>query len=585
MLRVAIVAAGTAAATATALYLFSHVDTGAVAALDAAAAAADGGVVRSVATTARTSHQGDGQALSDALISKPHLVAESVAVADVAVRESISASPPPPAGTAKKELVATETVPTLPLPETAVASASHTTTNSATAIEDRDASTAVSDATTTAAGNNKHDAAASCNGESTTTTTAHATTSTPPTTASSTTNTLATTSTARTNTTTSAYPVSAPPPTASQCRALSGEAQVAAYEAAARAVLPPYVHAYYAYTAGRLGPQRVAAAFAAQQIAPVALPGLSLATAAEVNVGWEAFGASYSTPFMVAPTGFHRLLHPDGELAVARACASVGACYVYNYMYATTDAAAVAAVGGAPWASIYLFKDRAHTLHAVRRCEALGFTALVLTCDHTHSGVREATLPRFAAEGDEAMLSRTMVFPNALAYWRDAGLPPQDAVGVVDPGLSWEDVRWLKAQTHLPLVVKGVLRESDARSAVRAGVDGIIVSNHGCRQTDGGPAALDVFPGIALAVRSRARLFLDTGVRSGLHALTAVAHGATAVLVGRPPLWALAVDGEDGVHALLHGLTRDLQNELMTVGCPSLARLGPSVFYASPDDY
>lgn len=373
---------------------------------------------------------------------------------------------------------------------------------------------------------------------------------------------------------------STPPPDLSAC------GRLAQYEAEAQRRLPPYIYTYFSYTAGRRAPARGAEAFAAQQLLPITMARLDVASATEVDTAWELFGCRYNTPFMVAPTGFHRLLHPQGELATARACRAVGACYVYNYMYSTIDAAEVAAVGGAPWASLYLFQDREHTLHAVRRCESLGFAAIVLTCDHVHNGVQEATMPLFEKEGDAAFLKSTMVFPNARAYWRDAGLEDQAAVGCVDPSLGWEDVKWLKAQTGLPLIVKGLLSENDARAAIRAGVDGIIVSNHGFRQTDNGPAAVDALQRIALVTRGRCALFLDSGVRCGQHALAAAAHGATAVLVGRPPLWGLAVDGQTGVETVLQVLTRDLQNEMLTVGCSQLQHVGPSVLAVkSQEDY
>jgi 4-hydroxymandelate oxidase len=383
-----------------------------------------------------------------------------------------------------------------------------------------------------------------------------------------------------TTSSTTAATAATPPPDLSAC------GRLAQFEAEAQRRLPPYIYTYFAYTAGRRAPARGADAFAAQQLLPMTMARLDVASAAEVDTAWELFGCRYNTPFMVAPTGFHRLLHPQGELVTARACRAVGACYVYNYMYSTIDAAEVAAVGGAPWASLYLYQDREHTLHAVRRCESLGFAAIVLTCDHVHNGVREATMPLFDKEGDAAFLKSTMVFPNARAYWRDAGLEDQAAVGCVDPRLGWEDVKWLKAQTGLPLIVKGLLSENDARAAIRAGVDGIIVSNHGFRQTDSGPAAVDALQRIALVTRGRCALFLDSGVRCGQHALAAAAHGATAVLVGRPPLWGLAVDGQTGVETVLQVLTRDLQNEMLTVGCSQLQHVGPSVLAVkSQEDY
>ena len=310
----------------------------------------------------------------------------------------------------------------------------------------------------------------------------------------------------------------------------------------------------------------------------------------------ELFGRTLNSPVMIAPTAFHRLAHDDGEVATARAAAVSGAGYVYSMMLSNTACETVAAEKaeskGAQWAAMYILKDRDYTLHIIRQAEEHGFHALVVTCDHPTERVKTSTMPYFAANENSLIrgvsLSDRMTFPNSAQYRQSKGLSESDSIGDNDGSLTWDDVQWLVQHTHLPVVCKGILSPEDARFAVRSGAMGIIVSNHGCRQMDGTPAAIEMLPAIVAAVRetekeaSPVEILLDSGVRTGSHVLKALALGASAVLIGRPVLWGLACGGEDGVKEVLETLQRELVDDMACVGCRSMADVGPHILHHNP---
>ena len=221
-------------------------------------------------------------------------------------------------------------------------------------------------------------------------------------------------------------------------------------------------------------------------------------------------------------------------------------------------------------------------LHTVREAERLGFGALVVTLDHAHEGVKRNTMPAFSA-ADAAgahvrgkRLRDVMVFPHAEAYRRSHGLAMDDeTIGENDPTLGWADVRWLADATALPLVCKGILTAEDALLAAEHGAAAVIVSNHGGRQADSAPPALEALPAVARALRDRGvEVYLDSGVRRGSDVLKALAFGASAVLIGRPVLWGLACDGQSGVESVLQILRDEILEEMANAGCASLAAVG-----------
>ncbi|CAG7613170.1 Glycolate oxidase [Actinacidiphila bryophytorum] len=280
-------------------------------------------------------------------------------------------------------------------------------------------------------------------------------------------------------------------------------------------------------------------------------------------------GAPDTLPVVVAPTAFHKLAHPAGEAATARAAAAAGAVLTTS-MASTTAVGEVAAAAravrpeAAVWFQLYLQPEPAVTRELVRRAEAAGCTALVVTVDSPVFGRRAR---------DDRNRFHDLPPGYAAENMRDLpGGPPGSTRPIaMSPALSWADLAALRAATRLPVLVKGVLHPEDARIAVAEGVAGVVVSNHGGRQLDAAPAALEALPAVADAVAGRVPVLLDGGVRSGADVVTALALGATAVGVGRPVLWGLAADGERGAARVLAELREQTAHVLTLCGSADCA--------------
>lgn len=295
----------------------------------------------------------------------------------------------------------------------------------------------------------------------------------------------------------------------------------------------------------------------------------------------RVLGQDVSMPLLVAPTAFHRLAHPDGELATARAAGAAGTVMILSTLSTTAVEEVMAAATGPVWFQLYVYRDRAITRALVERVEAAGCSALVLTVDAPLLGRRERDVRnRFALpEG----LSLENMLPAGLeslpSGTRDSGLAAYFA-SLLDPTLTWDDVDWLRSITRLPILIKGIVRADDARRAVDRGVAGVVVSNHGGRQLDTAPATIEVLPAIVDAVAGRAEVLVDGGVRRGTDVIKAVALGAGAVLIGRPVLWGLAAGGQEGVARVLSLLRGELDLAMALCGCPSIAdvaAMGPDL--------
>jgi 4-hydroxymandelate oxidase len=289
----------------------------------------------------------------------------------------------------------------------------------------------------------------------------------------------------------------------------------------------------------------------------------------------SVLGHPVAMPVLTAPTAFHRLACPDGELATARAAGAAGTIMILSTLSNTPVEEVVAAASGPVWFQLYLYKDRKASEGLVRRAEAAGCRALVLTVDAPLLGRRERDirnrfrLPLGLAVANMLPEGYGEVPPAAA----DSGLAAYFAT-LLDPALTWRDVAWLRSITHLPVLVKGIVRPDDALRAAEAGVAGIVVSNHGGRQLDTSPATIDVLPEIADALSAhghRIELLMDGGVRRGTDVLKALALGARAVLVGRPILWGLTVAGEAGVAQVLRMLRDELDLAMALAGAPTVA--------------
>ncbi len=277
------------------------------------------------------------------------------------------------------------------------------------------------------------------------------------------------------------------------------------------------------------------------------------------------FGVGLATPVLVAPTAFHLLAHPGGEVATAQGAVAAGTLMVVS-MAATQPVERIAEAGGPLWFQLYPQPDPAFTAAVIKRAEAAGCRALVVTVDSPVFGRRERDLRNGFTSLPAGLVCESM---------RDDTGRVRDIE--MDPTLGWDRIARLREVTGLPIVLKGVLHPADARLAVEHGVDGLIVSNHGGRQLDGAIASIDALPAVAAAVQHRIPVLVDGGIRRGTDALVALALGADAVLVGRPVIDALARGGADGVREELERLTADLDHAMALAGAKRPAELTPDL--------
>uniref|UniRef100_A0A8C4QY51 (S)-2-hydroxy-acid oxidase n=1 Tax=Eptatretus burgeri TaxID=7764 RepID=A0A8C4QY51_EPTBU len=320
------------------------------------------------------------------------------------------------------------------------------------------------------------------------------------------------------------------------------------FEKRAKEILPKTVFDYY--RSGADGEQTLRdnlAAYSRWRLRPRVLRDVS-----KVSTSVQVLGAQLVSPVAVGATGFHCMAHPEGELASARACAASGTL---------------------------MMQDQDATEQLVRRAERAGYTALVLTVDTPYVGRRlDDVRNRFVLpshlrlcnfkEDDTIHGVGPTQNDSAFALFVKQSL---------NPSLAWEHVHWLRSITSLPIILKGILTAEDAREAVNYGVDGILVSNHGARQLDGVLSTLDALPEVVAAVSGRIEVYIDGGVQRGTDVLKALALGAQAVFIGRPVLWGLAVNGENGVRQVLELLQDELSLAMAFSGCRTVKEITPDL--------
>jgi 4-hydroxymandelate oxidase len=330
------------------------------------------------------------------------------------------------------------------------------------------------------------------------------------------------------------------------------------YEAAAAERLEPGAHGYYAGGAGdELTLRDNVEAFRRWQLRPRVLVDVETCTTATTVLGYQV-----SMPLLIAPVAFQRVAHRDGEVGMARAAKAVGTLMCMSTM-ATSTPEEVAAVGGLRWFQLYVFRDEGVTRELVGRVVDAGFTALVLTVDTPFLGRRERDLRTGFVIPPE--------YPVASLGQGGGGLTPAETFALTSASVSWRDIERLASLSGLPVVVKGVLTEEDAKLACEHGASAIVVSNHGGRQLDGVSATIDALEEVVAAVDGRIEVLLDGGIRRGTDVVKALALGARAVLAGRAPLWGLAVDGEAGARRVLELLQAEILAALQLLGCTSPA--------------
>lgn len=266
-----------------------------------------------------------------------------------------------------------------------------------------------------------------------------------------------------------------------------------------------------------------------------------------------ALGTAVNLPVLIAPTAFHTLAHPQGECATAAAAGRAGTVMVVSSSATRSLEEIAQSADGPLWFQLYIF-HRPGAEDLVRRAADAGYRALVLTVDSPRWGHKERALrngfrtPLKANVTDQAGAKETLA-------------------------VTWRDLDWLRSLSSLPLLLKGILTAEDALLAVEHGVEGIIVSNHGGRQLDGVSPAIEALPEVVEAVKGRCEIYMDGGIRRGTDVLKALALGARAVLVGRPVLWGLAVDGAQGAYQVLEILRTELELALALAGCPAVAHV------------
>ena len=376
-------------------------------------------------------------------------------------------------------------------------------------------------------------------------------------------------------------------------RRLERAASVADLRRIARRRLP---RAVFDYIDGAAEDERTLAAnidaYARVTFRPRVLRGV-----ADADASTTLLGRPLAYPLVLAPTGFTRIAHPQGELAVARSAARAGLPYTLSTL-ATRSVEEVAAVSdGRKWFQLYMFRDRGLVREMLARARAAGFEAVVFTVDLAVHGRRERdvrhgfTLP--PELGLDTLLdgvlhpawtwafarSEPIRFANVEGRAVGDGSTPVDLAEymhtAMDPAISWHDLEWLRSEWDGPIVVKGIQTVDDAVLAAGAGVEAIALSNHGGRQLDGAPSTLSLLPQVADVVGGRIEIICDGGVRRGSDIVKAVALGANACMAGRAYLYGLGAAGERGVDFVLDLFLADIQRVLMLLGVPDVAALGP----------
>lgn len=279
----------------------------------------------------------------------------------------------------------------------------------------------------------------------------------------------------------------------------------------------------------------------------------------QYDISTSVLGQPVQMPILVAPTALHCLAHPEGECATARGVGAAG-----TVMIVSTDATrsleeVAGAASGPLWFQLYIYPSLKVGGELVRRAEAAGYQAIVFTVDLPVLGKRERSIRHGVPMPPPPLVEANLVGVAA------------DEQGPVS--LTWETIDWLRSITSLPILLKGIVTAEDAQIALGHGISGIVVSNHGGRQLDGSVTGIEALSEIVEAVAGRCEVYLDGGIRRGTDILKALALGARAVLIGRPVLWGLAVNGAPGVEHVLEILRTELERAMQLAGCPTLSSI------------
>ncbi|XP_005010879.1 2-Hydroxyacid oxidase 1 [Anas platyrhynchos] len=345
------------------------------------------------------------------------------------------------------------------------------------------------------------------------------------------------------------------------------------FEDYAKKFLPKSVYDYY--RSGADDEETLAdnvAAFSRWKLYPRVLRDVSV-----MDLSTSVLGQKISMPICVGATAMQRMAHPDGEMATAKACQAMGTgMMLSSWATSSIEEVAEAAPDSLRWLQLYVYKDREVTKSLVKRAERAGYKGIFVTVDTPFLGRRiDDVRNKFQLPPHlrlKNFTSNNLAFSSGKDFGENSGLAVYVAEAI-DSSVKWEDIKWLRGLTSLPIVMKGILRADDAKEAVKLGVNGILVSNHGARQLDGVPATIDVLPEIVEAVEGKVEVFLDGGVRKGTDVLKALALGAKAVFIGRPLVWGLVYQGEEGAKEVLQMLKEEFRLAMALTGCRSIEEI------------
>ncbi|MDH6131405.1 4-hydroxymandelate oxidase [Kitasatospora sp. MAA4] len=352
------------------------------------------------------------------------------------------------------------------------------------------------------------------------------------------------------------------------------------YEAPARGQLPADV---WAFLAGGSGSESLIGG-ARRAWDRIRLRPSVLVDVTRCDPATTLLGGALAAPMGVAPMAYHRLCHPVGEVASARAAGEQGALYIAAMFASRTLEEIAEATSGPYWLQLYWLRQRELLLGLVERAEAAGYGALVLTVDAPRVARRLRDLRHGFALPDH--IRAVNLDPSVMAATHGSR-PGESGIArhsreQFDASITWADLGWLRERTRLPLVLKGILTAEDARRAVAHGAAGIVVSNHGGRQLDHAVPSVEALPEIADAVAGQCAILVDGGIRSGVDVLKALALGADAALIGRPVLWGLACGGQAGAAAVLGLLREELTEAMVLSGRPTVGAVDRSLLSLHP---
>lgn len=364
-------------------------------------------------------------------------------------------------------------------------------------------------------------------------------------------------------------------PTLQTLRQIPGDLLCAQdYEVLARRFIAPPAYAYIAGGCARdltLAANR--AAFAEVEILPRLLRDVSAG-----HTRLKLFGREFRHPLLLAPIAYQALVHPQAELATARAADATDTCLIVSTLASQPLENLAPRGAGERWFQLYFQPERSATVNLVNRAESAGYAALVVTLDATIKTPSLSAMRAGFVMPPEIVAANLVNYPAAQQVVLEAG---QSIIfqGVMAAAPTWDDLAWLLRQTRLPMLVKGVQHPDDALRLKEMGVAGVVVSNHGGRALDGAPASLKVLPAIRAALGPEFPVLFDSGIRSGSDVFKALALGADAVLIGRLQIYALAVAGALGVAHMLKLLREELELCMAQAGCATLAEIRPEMIF------